>query len=387
MEGSRGPDDAKLDGASFLGNGPGLSDSSMDEALTFSPDLGLSPVTGQMGHLKCSDRLSGVTPRRRLKLSPDSQNPSPTDSTRRHQSAMGTAAQTELPNESTPKPNPQICSTSSEQASETRAWKPKKTRVKLLELFQSPDCITRPQCPCIEKVNPEPDTQQRDGSRGAGDHERSMCSSSPKCNIADSEDEELIGDFTKPYCLPVEEGKHQDLKYISSTTLARLLREGYKDVVQRYWVVDCRYPYEFAGGHIKGAMNFYREEQVVETFLKNPSPLQARTILIFHCEFSSERAPKLCRLLRNLDRNANVYPQLFYPELYILKGGYKDFYERFKGLCEPQGYVNMLHRDFRDHLRQYHRKKKPSAPQRVRKELFKPLSVNAIVNPVKTMKS
>lgn len=57
-----------------------------------------------------------------------------------------------------------------------------------------------------------------------------------------------------------------------------------------------------------------------------------RVIIIFHCEFSSERGPSLLRFLRNQDRalNQDVYPYLHYPELYLLEGGYKSFYENFK---------------------------------------------------------
>ena len=45
-------------------------------------------------------------------------------------------------------------------------------------------------------------------------------------------------------------------------------------------------------------------------------------VLVFHCEFSSERGPKLFRQLRALDRdvNRNSYPQLNFPEVYMLKG-------------------------------------------------------------------
>jgi hypothetical protein len=59
-----------------------------------------------------------------------------------------------------------------------------------------------------------------------------------------------------------------------------------------------------------------------------------RVIVIFHCEFSSERGPGLLRFLRNQDRalNEDCYPYLHYPELYLLEGGYKSFYEHFKVL-------------------------------------------------------
>lgn len=33
-----------------------------------------------------------------------------------------------------------------------------------------------------------------------------------------------------------------------------------------------------------------------------------------------------CRFIRERDRTINNYPSLFYPEMYILKGGYKEFF-------------------------------------------------------------
>lgn len=33
--------------------------------------------------------------------------------------------------------------------------------------------------------------------------------------------------------------------------MARLLNKEFDDVVSDYKVIDCRYPYEFDGGHIK----------------------------------------------------------------------------------------------------------------------------------------
>jgi rhodanese-related sulfurtransferase len=62
------------------------------------------------------------------------------------------------------------------------------------------------------------------------------------------------------------------------------------------------------------------------------SDIDKRVIVIFHCEFSSERGPSLLRFLRSQDRSLNekCYPNLYYPELYLLEGGYKSFYESFK---------------------------------------------------------
>lgn len=53
--------------------------------------------------------------------------------------------------------------------------------------------------------------------------------------------------------------------------------------------------------------------------------------IIFHCEFSQARGPKMYQLLRSFDREINYfqYPKLTYPNLCILEGGYSNFVEKF----------------------------------------------------------
>uniref|UniRef100_A0A4W5LDJ2 protein-tyrosine-phosphatase n=1 Tax=Hucho hucho TaxID=62062 RepID=A0A4W5LDJ2_9TELE len=57
-----------------------------------------------------------------------------------------------------------------------------------------------------------------------------------------------------------------------------------------------------------------------------------------------------CRLLRSVDHSMNKYPALHYPELYILKGGYRDFYRSHQEHCEPQSYCPMHHEEHRTEL-------------------------------------
>lgn len=82
--------------------------------------------------------------------------------------------------------------------------------------------------------------------------------------------------------------------------MAKLLRNEYEDSVASFKVVDCRYPYEFDGGHIRGAQNLFTQEQILTELVNSKtdtpklvSDEPMRHIIVFHCEFSSERGPKL----------------------------------------------------------------------------------------------
>ncbi|KAL1493447.1 hypothetical protein ABEB36_011498 [Hypothenemus hampei] len=156
------------------------------------------------------------------------------------------------------------------------------------------------------------------------------------------DDPDLIGDFSRNYLLPLASSRHQDLKAIDTNTLTRLLNGEFNQRVTSFKIIDCRYPYEFEGGHIEGAVNIYTHEQC--SALLEEIRSDQLEILIFHCEFSSERGPNLCRYLRQEDRkrNAHLYPFLCFPEVYILEGGYKKFFEEYSNKCSPNGYVTML---------------------------------------------
>ncbi|CAE1257403.1 CDC25B [Acanthosepion pharaonis] len=179
----------------------------------------------------------------------------------------------------------------------------------------------------------------------------------------------LIGDGSKPYCLPTIPGKHKDLKSITPDTMRRVLRGEYNNIIDSCKIIDCRYPYEFKGGHIISGQNDYTKENIMKNFLENPPVLEdtnKRVVLVFHCEFSSERAPKLARFLRNMDRSANkdCYPSLYYPEIYILDGGYKAFFESGTEMCEPPNYKPMLHPDHSSDLKHFRAKSKSWAGER-----------------------
>ena len=65
----------------------------------------------------------------------------------------------------------------------------------------------------------------------------------------------------------------------------------------KFTLIDCRFPYEFNGGHIRGAKNIWKQEDLMSAFfggaLKYPEDNKKREVFIFHCEFSSKRGPKM----------------------------------------------------------------------------------------------
>lgn len=151
--------------------------------------------------------------------------------------------------------------------------------------------------------------------------------------------------------------------------LDRLLDGEFDDKIVQFHVIDCRFDYEYNGGHVQGAININTtagvEEFLLTPKLSKPVPSVSsesgrKVVIIFHCEFSAKRGPTLyvflifmvlaqlltlssAKHLRAKDRatNHHVYPKVHYPEVYVLEGGYCGYYKVSKNRCEPRGYVRM----------------------------------------------
>uniref|UniRef100_A0A2K6V2K6 M-phase inducer phosphatase n=1 Tax=Saimiri boliviensis boliviensis TaxID=39432 RepID=A0A2K6V2K6_SAIBB len=220
-------------------------------------------------------------------------------------------------------------------------------------------------------VTPPEEQQEPEEPKARVLRSKSLCHDEIE-NLLDSDHRELIGDYSKAFLLQTVDGKHQDLKYISPETMVALLMGKFSNIVEKFVIVDCRYPYEYEGGHIKTAVNLPLERDAESFLLQSPitpCSLDKRVILIFHCEFSSERGPRMCRFIRERDRSVNDYPSLHYPEMYILKGGYKEFFPQHPNFCEPQDYRPMNHEAFKDELKTFRLKTRSWAGERSRREL------------------
>lgn len=176
-----------------------------------------------------------------------------------------------------------------------------------------------------------------------------------------------------------------DLRTITPDTLVELMHNV---ASQRFLIIDCRFEYEYQGGHIQGAINITCPEDLEELLIKNKHLLfqedtlemlkkdwqsvlashsrlkpqfemeqQINTesfkppILIFHCEFSQKRGPRALRTLRSLDRAINQanWPSLCYPEVYILENGYKNFHSKYPGYCDPiNQYIRMVDKAYKN---------------------------------------
>jgi M-phase inducer tyrosine phosphatase len=146
----------------------------------------------------------------------------------------------------------------------------------------------------------------------------------------------------------VSQDESNNLPRISKETLIEVLNGKFNHLYEKFVIVDCRFEYEYKGGHIDGAVNFNDKEQLSsQLFDVEPT---SKALLIFHCEYSAHRAPIMAKFIRNKDRtvNAEQYPRLTYPETYILDGGYSSFFKDYRSRCFPQNYVEM---DAQEHAR------------------------------------
>ncbi|CAF1131116.1 unnamed protein product [Rotaria sordida] len=180
-----------------------------------------------------------------------------------------------------------------------------------------------------------------------------------KVSVELGSNRDLIGDRSRTYLLPrCKSRKHPDLACINPETMINILKNVYASEIENLHIIDCRYPYEYEGGHIHLAKNLYTRKNIYNEFFRKPIELKdptKRNIFIFHCEFSSERAPSLLRYFRSEDRNIHEknYPELHYPEIYLLDGGYKAFYEYSTEFCIPNQYRMMIDIDYQEEYREY----------------------------------
>jgi len=144
-----------------------------------------------------------------------------------------------------------------------------------------------------------------------------------------------IPDFS--LCCPSEVVSRVECNYIEAQTLAGYITNQIPHQYDSILIYDARYLYEHRGGKIFGARRIQSFEDIEYEFKRNNGK---NVCIVVHCEYSMNRGPCLYEKFREYDRTQNKYPELTYPELYVLRGGYKNFYEKYPYLCQG-GYVQM----------------------------------------------
>lgn len=89
--------------------------------------------------------------------------------------------------------------------------------------------------------------------------------------------------------LPHFLAEEESLPRITKNTMINILDGKYNEFYDRSFVIDCRFEYEYNGGHINGAFNYNDKEELAGKLFEALSP--SKTLLIFHCEYSAHRAP------------------------------------------------------------------------------------------------
>ena len=163
----------------------------------------------------------------------------------------------------------------------------------------------------------------------------------PEPNLQAVMDVDEAPQLALPHFFPEQDS----IPRITKETMVEVLDGKFDEHYDKTMVIDCRFEYEYTGGHVEGAVNFNDKEQLAESLFRGTHA--GRTLLIFHCEYSVHRAPIAARYIRGEDRNTNAhqYPKLTFPEVYILQGGYRAFFQDHKTKCYPQNYVEMDHKD------------------------------------------
>ncbi|GMM36220.1 putative tyrosine protein phosphatase [Saccharomycopsis crataegensis] len=175
------------------------------------------------------------------------------------------------------------------------------------------------------------------------------CMNSKSLSNTPIEDEFMIDDsYLKKSKIATFNVKDDTIPRISVDTLVCLLDGEYSSSFEKITIIDCRFEYEYQGGHINGSLNISSQTQLEETFLTNLTKTvdtngNQRNLMVFHCEFSSYRGPFMALHLRQCDRiiNKENYPNLNFPNIVVLEGGYKSFFNLHSSRCYPQCYVEM----------------------------------------------
>lgn len=117
------------------------------------------------------------------------------------------------------------------------------------------------------------------------DEECSGLAASP--SIQSVGDIETVPPLHLPHFSPDDQPDY--LPRIENSVLVDVINGKYNDRYENTMIIDCRFEYEYEGGHINGALNYNDKDYLAQKLFDEGQ--KPNTILIFHCEYSAHRAP------------------------------------------------------------------------------------------------
>lgn len=101
-----------------------------------------------------------------------------------------------------------------------------------------------------------------------------------------------VDDVASPKLPFLPSGEPDSLPRISDATLVDVLDGTYDHLYDEKVIVDCRFEYEYTGGHIDGAVNYCDKDLLGQRlFSPEVANTTSKTLVILHCEYSAHRAP------------------------------------------------------------------------------------------------
>lgn len=131
-----------------------------------------------------------------------------------------------------------------------------------------------------------------------------------------------------------QESETHSFPHINPSDLVEMMNDENVELI----LIDCRFDYEYGMGHINKArsVNWPNEIDHYFTCIKDRDACFDSVVVVFYCEYSMNRGPTMASIFRRIDRSLNYkrYPFIFFQNVAILKGGFKNFYKQFPKLCD-----------------------------------------------------
>ena len=164
----------------------------------------------------------------------------------------------------------------------------------------------------------------------------------PVPELSDIEPSPLVSDCESHSRNQIQQTDESGFPYMTPKELSELITDHISKDIDNLVILDARFDYEFRGGRIIGAKNILSTAQLIGVYHRY---LNTKTVIVFYCEFSQTRSPCLIKQFRAYDRSKHTHPDIAYPNIYLLQGGYKRFYAEYPNFTTG-GYIKMRDKEY-----------------------------------------